>query len=478
MVPSRNAEWEPTGGHVFSASGSPYSVCLQVTNASGTTSADCKTVTVSSFAADSTTVCVSPTSNFTGCPGGAGTSTTSSFNTALGLINGSTVKRILLHRGETWTVSGAATNAANGAAMVGAYGTGAQPIVSGSPAIVVGNDWRFVDLDFECGGSGSTQVFNQPGTKSNLLLYQLKVNGCSQLIQSDLSPGGMSDLFLVDSSFTAAGTAAELWFNADGGILLGNDLNMNGSGYHNIRTMCTHKAIWAHNYMHGDSSASFENLTVRGDTGNTCTTQYVVVEDNKIDTTGSYSIVIKAGLDDYRISDTIVERNWTINHGSSTFGGPASVSNTSVRNNFADMSASTAWESIGCGSNDASVPTDGVWFYNNTEYRSVANTSNQFSIDGNCTNVIIKNTLAFAPNCTSCSINAGGATASNNSTVAQMKIDPKFTCPSGCASSGAFTPTSAKPTTGSYAIGGGTSVPVWFDAFGMAETGDIGARMH
>ncbi|HXC40323.1 MAG TPA: hypothetical protein VN667_15400, partial [Burkholderiales bacterium] len=71
---------------------------------------------------------------------------------------------------------------------------------------------------------------------------------------------------------------------------------------------------------------------------------------------------------------------------------------------------------------------------------------------------------------TTCTAN-GLTTATNTGTTT---TDPKFTSVSP------FTPANAKITAGSYAIGGGTSEPVWSDLFLTSEPSprDMGAVSH
>lgn len=112
-------------------------------------------------------------------------------------------------------------------------------------------------------------------------------------------------------------------------------------------------------------------------------------------------------------------------------------------------------------------PPDDIRIYNNTAYSGDA--SSEFAgilIETGASNITVQNNLAYAPLASSSVMinNAcGGAcltTASNNSNDDQVKnTSPLF----------AATPpvliTDWMPMAGSYAIGGGTGVPVWSDFF-------------
>jgi hypothetical protein len=87
--------------------------------------------------------------------------------------------RILFKRGETFSTGGRSINVA-GPGVIGAYGSGAKPIiqVSGTEGGIVlfKSDWRIMDLEFVGPGSSDQQgaiVFDAAHGINNILLLRL-----------------------------------------------------------------------------------------------------------------------------------------------------------------------------------------------------------------------------------------------------------------------------------------------------------------
>jgi hypothetical protein len=161
----RNRALGGVAGHVFEKSGS-YVVRLTVTDRTGAKSTFQRTVTVDDpnvvWPVTNRTACISSTGNFTDCPAaGAARFTSSTFGSALTNALNAGYRRILFRRGDSFTGGGyTAPNTAN--VLVGAYGTGARPLINftGGSSVaalgVTGNDWRVQDLEFQPGPAGSS----------------------------------------------------------------------------------------------------------------------------------------------------------------------------------------------------------------------------------------------------------------------------------------------------------------------------------
>ena len=77
------------------------------------------------WGASGKSVCISKTGNFSGCPGVATRETNSgTFNSILSSKIGAGYRRILFRGGETWNWTGNYSLSANGAGLIGAYGSG------------------------------------------------------------------------------------------------------------------------------------------------------------------------------------------------------------------------------------------------------------------------------------------------------------------------------------------------------------------
>jgi hypothetical protein len=207
-------------------------------------------------------------------------------------------------------------------------------------------------------------------------------------------------------------------------------------------------------------------------------TEQVVVSDNKIIGAGSaYLTAIGPQNDqaDERVRDINIERNWLQAGGASTRSEIVlSSSETTVRNNICDLTNGSASGRFcvdvrvdgGLAVGPAPVP-DQIRIYNNTAYSGDSNSTFAGVLieQGVSNDIFIANNLAYAPlAATSIFVSASACpacyTASNNSSDPQVKnVSPRF----------AATPpallTDWIPTAGSYAINGGTAVPVWSDFF-------------
>ncbi|MCB0339845.1 MAG: DUF4215 domain-containing protein, partial [Bdellovibrionales bacterium] len=104
---SRNSASGPVSGHLYNDPGT-YKAKVSVVDQFGNYNEKEIEITVTdanSFFAGTKTTCISTSANFSGCPSGSQTVTTSSFNTAMNYFD--TGKRVLFRRGETFNSTGA-----------------------------------------------------------------------------------------------------------------------------------------------------------------------------------------------------------------------------------------------------------------------------------------------------------------------------------------------------------------------------------
>jgi hypothetical protein len=280
---------------------------------------------------------------------------------------------------------------------------------------------------------------------------------------------------------------------------MGSNLNNNLGGEHTVRVQFANRAVISNNTMQGQA-ATKEAFTLRArifggtgaavNAGSNGVTQYVVVSDNKFLGNGGDIWTLyygpQAAANDERVSDTITERNWFTAGSGTQRAFVLQGQNQTVRNNVFDSSGAQSHGGIQITSNPVYVPTTWAMLvnvYNNTFYDSdtiacCAGNFNAVIIDANSSNTTLKNNLAYAPNDSNHVMISGtgiGLVQSNNSSDAQVgATNPLFTSVSP------FNPTNAKITSGSYAIGGGTTVPVWSDFFltTQASPRDMGAVVH
>jgi hypothetical protein len=164
---SRNHATGPVAAHVFEAAGT-YTVSLTVFDGTATATKSVQiTVTDPDTVFAANTLCVGnslPVAGAGGCPAGAAVLASSDFDAAIN-NNIASRKRILFRRGDTFTSSATANIRLNGPGLIGAFGSGAAPLVNvsggmrtiqlsggGTPTI---KDWRIMDLEIN-GHSGAT----------------------------------------------------------------------------------------------------------------------------------------------------------------------------------------------------------------------------------------------------------------------------------------------------------------------------------
>jgi len=197
--------------------------------------------------------------------------------------------------------------------------------------------------------------------------------------------------------------------------------------------------------------------------------KYVVISDNKLtDAANPWSVELgpqDSGSDE-RIRNVIVERNWWVANTASQVALRISASEITARNNIFNFSnGSNSQTAVQVVKDGVVLTSDQVRLYNNTIYSSYAVPSSQFAgieLSAPVTNITARNNLAYAPNASGpvMLVNNCGAclTQSNNSSDAQVKnTSPNFSTMPPVA------PSDYTPLAGSYAIGGGASVPVWSD---------------
>lgn len=184
---SRNNAAGPVATHVFENPG-VYNVTVTAFDGkTSTTSAVQITVSDPETVFATNTTCFSNDADFTGCPSASRVTTT---NLTTALANAGSARRLLFHRGDTFTIGSSARITSQGPGIVGAFGTGAAPVFqgagggtgiiqvssSGTPNL---RDWRIVDVALNStGGSGDRGMhFGGGATQITLLRVNVRNTG-------------------------------------------------------------------------------------------------------------------------------------------------------------------------------------------------------------------------------------------------------------------------------------------------------------
>lgn len=474
---SKNFATGAVPGHVYETPGT-YTWTMIVWDGAN---ADVETGTITVTDPDTVfsttnTVVVSTGTDFTGKPTGATEVTSSDFDATIGTYVG-TGKRVLFKRGDTFNASTTANISASGAISVGAWGTGAKPIVQALSSIggvininnTAVDDLRICDLDVVGIGATDTGVTCSVGAAVDNVLF-LRVTGreigAGIVVQSGSSvTGGIVQECVIYNYYDSSGGNA-IFGNWQKSALIGNTFGpADIAAEHNVRLQPAYKVTVSNNTITTPASTkmvltirALEHVTSADDS------QYVVVTDNYLvgnRFAWTVQIAPASDLQNNHIYDVICERNWLVSGASTTTGFIVTATRATIRNNLIDLSNSASFTGVDINyTNTAGVPVpDDCRIYNNTMYSSTEDgTAYGVSIDTEPTNTVVVNNLVYAPTAVAGDMILGTGTTpgamTNNSTDAGVtdgiKVNPQFVGP--LTSPIGFTVAAA-----SYAAGGGTA---------------------
>lgn len=274
-----NGSWEITkgmiSGHVFELPGT-YEVSCTITVPNGTTEIETLSIVVSDF--DGTTYYVSAE----GDNNNNGLSSENSWITAeFAFQQLSANEQILFRRGDVFSgISENLNNRVGGPMILGAYGSGDNPILSGDDAVVIdirnSEDLRVMDLHIIPTGDGNTAGLSSEGSE-NILALRLEIEQTTvrTFYQDDAELLGIFDCNLHDFGVLAifSGDSRRLSF-------VGNEVdNLLGAPQpeHGMRIQGGEKQFIAHNTLTrlDDTKTA---ITIRGDGQ-----RHVMIYRNKMD---------------------------------------------------------------------------------------------------------------------------------------------------------------------------------------------------
>ena len=185
---SRNQATGPVAAHVFETPGT-YTVNLTVLDGAGAVTKSVQiTVTNPDTVFAANTLCVGnaqPVAGSGGCPAGAAVLASADFAAAIN-NNVASRKRILFRRNDTFVSSATADVRVNGPGLIGAFGSGAAPLVN-----VTGNnrviqlssgttptieDWRIMDLEINGNSGAASTGIHAEGGIDQVTLLRLNIH--------------------------------------------------------------------------------------------------------------------------------------------------------------------------------------------------------------------------------------------------------------------------------------------------------------
>lgn len=506
---SKNQARGPVAGHCYETAGT-YTATLQVCDAAKCAS-DTETITVT--AADTTysttnTTCFYNSAVGTGCPTGATQTASSDFDAAIGTCLASG-KRCLFKRGDTFNLSAIISVSSTVAgAQIGAYGSGAKPIVQSLTGIDVfrlsgtSSDITIMDIDFNGAGisdpaGGMVRAYSAL-TNITLLRVVCRNQGACTGMSGNGDTNRITGFFVVDSELYAYTAGNAVYTAVKQGAFMGNYVDdARGPGYpgcalcgaeHGMRFQYAQKTAITNNYL-GKAWGNKHQLTIRGAprgaTGAVESDEYdtnrVYIADNEFDNTsdGVQQVTFTPTSDNgcTWVRDFIFERNYVKADLAGSVGVYISAVRGTIRNNIfwqagaGDAAVQLKYTNTGTCSGDpvvqdpANTPPipDNNWVGNNILYRTGSATTyrtvqvfgaGSSGATGDVTNTTIYNNLSYVPSASTVTSayttgTAAGTTSGNNSSDAQARTTDPF----------AATPTSAitfRPSVASYATNGGT----------------------
>jgi hypothetical protein len=520
---SRNSATGPVAGHIYET---PGTYTASVHDASNTVSYQCS-VTVQDpelVFAGAKTACFSTSGNFSGCPVGATHATTSDFQVVAGAATASnSTRRLLLRRGERWTTSATAQFAVPGPGLIGAFGSGARPVIetavgfkTEAAAISFSKhttpdmkDWRLMDVSVDGSPNVGTKVWGIGAAGGIDQLTVLRVNANAlrlgfmlvdtllDIHNADPDPTVRGhhvwdQLSIVDMDITNVPhstidhTTGGLgtYLSGERVFFAGNHIDNAGTAAadvsHVTRFTYLGKAVISNNTL-DHAGPTQHSIKLHGPTWGSKGveasgvgqgyTRWVVISDNKfVGAYGGWPVTLgpQDNVADERGRDIILERNWHL-------AGPATqwhqviwFSDVTSRNNVFDTTGALSHGGVLVSQRGPQQPpANEVHVYNNTFFSPDAD--NDFVAVGlhpSVTSVVVKNNLAYAPRDTNRKMidGTGNPSAplvqSNNST--NLLIDPQFTGPS-------TSPAGFKVRDGSYARQAGVFSAVFSDFFEVSR---------
>lgn len=452
---SKDTAQGPVAAHVFETPGT-YTVTLTTSDQGGPISVETVQITIQNpdlVYSGTNTICICDTTSndFAGCPNGAQQISTDDVSDIKSAV--ASKRRILLHRGSSWSSDGLDPSETRigysivGPVTIGAYGNCTDPdergicenapvvnlnypITYGDPeyeyktffSISRASDWRIKDIsfignyDYDIMAGGAIDI-------GPFLFLRLKTTGFRLAISISLSQStGHDQLMVVDSDLSDAYINV-MYAGYENMAVMGNSFR-DARTSHVVRIWQAYNAVISHNCISGaslDNNNGRHALKLHGVSEDKLTDQYgtrertsfVVLADNVFGTSGPWSVCIgpQDSLNDQRLTDIIVEKNRFFadygNLSSRLVSRPLTVwaRDVSVRNNIFDGNGSDpSYAAVVIEQRGIEPLPSGIMVSNNTIYKTdfdnIQGAWNYFAgvqVENTAGNIGVFNNLAVFP---------------------------------------------------------------------------------
>jgi len=411
-------------------------------------------------------------------------------------------RRLLFKRGDTFTANATPVISATGPMIIGAFQTGANPVVEisgngsgiqlSTPRTPFLSDVRIMDLEIDGNSGRRTNGIRFSGGINNVLLLRLDIHhihtgliaapSLLDYYNTHNNPGHSlwNGISIVDSNINTmiGGTGGNgLFIGAQRYAIMGTVMTDSTGAEHIHRTPYLYKAVIAHNDLSrpAPTKGVIKMHAARFAAAPSAQSEWIVVTGNKFTSGTGAPWTVNMGPQDGQSNeltrDVIVENNWFAPHASQQVPLLIFGQSVTVRNNIFNLTGAADQRGVVVDHWGIEPIASDVHVYNNTFY---SGSSGRFRpvVFRMGQGHVARNNLGYAPNSTSRTMVSGSATIAGNTSNANILVSPKF------AGATPTVPANFSLTAGSYAIGRGTAVPVRSDFFGKPRSTrvfDLGA---
>ncbi|MEE9302852.1 MAG: Ig-like domain-containing protein, partial [Thiotrichaceae bacterium] len=447
---SRNKTTGAVTTHVFESAG-VYNVALLVRDVDGNTATKQTTITIvdpDSFYSDNKTFCFSKSSDFSGCPTSLASQhiTTSNIQVVENYVGSG--KRLLLHRGDSWSTDNSIKLIGPGPSVLGAFGTclsaDARGICANAPKIKITNassqgissswnnpmvDWRVMDIELSGPSNSKDHGFAARHNNQHILLLRMNIHDFYGLVYADNSSTYTNGNVTVANSkliHSIGGQGANnMWYSGNNMSILGNEVNDSRETEHVIRSPYLNGGVISNNVLLNQAPYKHVLKLHAPDWSKFgLYSQKIVISDNKFKSSNldsaSWIVAIQPQRcnnddpTDERIRNVVVERNLFEAGTYTQVGLIVGSRDVTIRNNLFNMAKGKFQRVVQVGQCNIEPKPLNVGVINNSFYSTYTGDFTAIAINSTATNTAVVNNLAYAPNSSNPRLFSGSAFAQNN----------------------------------------------------------------